>query len=306
MIGVLSGVLPVFFLIALGWGLRRRGFLHDDGWKGVERLSYVVLYPSFLIPAVWGADFGSGAAGPVALSTVGVTLAFALVTLMLRPLIRVDGPGFTSVFQGVIRWNGFVFLPVAMGVLGPESVGLASLAFGVLAPAVNVICVLVLTRWGADQASGWRGALRSLSRNPIILSCAAGALLNVSGLEPEGAVASLLRLTGEAAVPLGLLVVGAGLSFTHAAGRPVTLGLIALVKLVALPLTMFWVCGLLGGDRTAQGVALLAGAAPGAAAAYVMARQMGGDAKLMAGSIAFTTVGSAFTIPLLLIGLGYA
>jgi predicted permease len=37
-----------------------------------------------------------------------------------------------------------------------------------------------------------------------------------------------------------------------------------------------------------------------------MARQMGGDAKLMAGSIAFTTVGSALTIPLLLILLGYA
>lgn len=306
MSGVLNGVLPVFGLIALGWLLRRGAFLEESGWRAVERLSYFVLYPSFLIPAVWGADFGAGAAGPVAASTVGVTLAFAIAALLARPLIRLDGPGFTSVFQGVIRWNGFVFLPVATGVLGSDSVGLAALAFGILAPAVNVVCVLVLTRWGAGQAGSVGGALISLTRNPIILSCAAGALLNLSGLEPAGPVAGLIRLTGEAAVPLGLLVVGAGLSFTHAMGRPVTLGAIALIKLVALPVGMYLVCGWLGGDRTAQGVALLAGASPGAAAAYVMARQMGGDAPLMAGSIAFTTVGSAFTIPLLLIAFGYA
>jgi hypothetical protein len=57
---------------------------------------------------------------------------------------------------------------------------------------------------------------------------------------------------------------------------------------------------LLGGDPLAQGVALLCGAAPGAAASYILARQMGGDAPLMAGIVALTTVGSAFTIPLLL------
>ena len=55
----------------------------------------------------------------------------------------------------------------------------------------------------------------------------------------------------------------------------------------------------------AQGLALLAGASPGAAASYVMARQMGGDAPLMAGVVALTTVVSAFTIPILLALFGY-
>ena len=55
----------------------------------------------------------------------------------------------------------------------------------------------------------------------------------------------------------------------------------------------------------AQGLALLAGASPGAAASYVMARQMGGDAPLMAGVVALTPVVSAFTIPILLVVFGY-
>ncbi|MGZ3304917.1 MAG: AEC family transporter, partial [Asticcacaulis sp.] len=56
----------------------------------------------------------------------------------------------------------------------------------------------------------------------------------------------------------------------------------------------------LGGDKLAQGVALACGAAPCAAAAYVQARHMGGDAPLMAGIVALTTTLSAVTMPLLL------
>ena len=52
--------------------------------------------------------------------------------------------------------------------------------------------------------------------------------------------------------------------------------------------------------QEAQGIALLCGAGPGAAASYILARQMGGDAPLMAGIVALTTVGSAAGIPILL------
>ena len=58
---------------------------------------------------------------------------------------------------------------------------------------------------------------------------------------------------------------------------------------------------LFGGDPLSQGVALACGSAPGAAASYVLARQMGGDAPLMAGIVAFTTLASVVTIPLLLL-----
>jgi predicted permease len=105
---------------------------------------------------------------------------------------------------------------------------------------------------------------------------------------------------GPGAIALGLITAGAGLSFRYAAARPLTISTVAAIKLVALPVAMFWLCGWLGGDRTAQGVALLAGAAPGAAASYVLARQMGGDAPLIAGIVAFTTVASAVTMPILL------
>ncbi|MBU3969980.1 MAG: AEC family transporter [Alphaproteobacteria bacterium] len=302
---LLTGVVPVFAMIALGWGLKKRAFLDDDGWRAVERLTYFAFYPAFLIPAVWRADFAGGAAGPVAMATVAVALTVALLTVLAKPLLRITDPAFTSVFQGVIRWNGFVFLPVAGALFGPAGLGVAAVAFGVLAPALNVVCVLVLARWGAGQGGGWRLALSSLLRNPIIWACGIGAALNLSGAPRPALVMATFDLMGPGAIALGLITAGAGLSFRYAASRPVLMLTVTAIKLIVLPVGMYWLAGVLGGDRMAQGLALLAGASPGAAASYVMARQMGGDAPLMAGVVALTTVASAFTIPILLATFGY-
>ncbi|MDP3656316.1 MAG: AEC family transporter [Brevundimonas sp.] len=305
MSALLTGVVPVFAMIALGWGLKWRAFLSDDGWRAVERLTYFAFYPAFLIPAVWRADFTGGAAGPVALGTVGAAMVVAGLTVLAKPALRISDPAFTSVFQGVIRWNGFVFLPVAGAVFGPTGLGVAAVAFGVLAPALNVVCVLALARWGAGQGGGWRLALSSLARNPIIWACGLGAALNLTGVPKPELLMGVFDLMGPGAIALGLITAGAGLSFRYAASRPVLMLTVTTIKLIVLPLAMYWLTGALGGDRMAQGLALLAGASPGAAASYVMARQMGGDAPLMAGVVALTTVVSAFTIPILLALFGY-
>jgi predicted permease len=241
----------------------------------------------------------------VATATVAVALTVALLTVLAKPLMRINDPAFTSVFQGVIRWNGFVFLPVAGALFGERGLGAAAVAFGVLAPALNVVCVLVLARWGAGQGGGWRLALTSLAKNPIIWACGTGAALNLSGVQPPTLVMAVFDLMGPGAIALGLMTAGAGLSFRYAAARPVLMLTVTTIKLIVLPVAMYYLAGLLGGDRMAQGLALLAGAAPGAAASYVMARQMGGDAPLMAGVVALTTVVSAFTIPALLALFGY-
>lgn len=305
MSALIDGFLPVFLMIALGWGLKVSGFLTGDAWKPVERLTYFVFYPAFLIPGIWQADFTGGAAGVVGLATLAGAMTMALAAFLIRPLLRLDGPAYTSVFQGVIRWNGFVFIPVAAALFGPEAVGLAAVALGSLIPSINMVCVLVLSKWGAGQGGGWRAVGRSLWINPIIWSCVIGTALNLTGVAMPAPLVQPASMLGGAAIVLGLIVAGAGLSFRDAAGRPFTVGAVTAIKLLVLPLVMVGFAHLLGADRTAMGIVLLAGAAPGAAASYVLARQMGGDAPLMASVVAFTTVGALFTMPLLLWLFGY-
>ncbi|MBX3476367.1 MAG: AEC family transporter [Brevundimonas sp.] len=305
MSALIDGFAPVFLMIALGWGLKASGFLTGDAWKPVERLTYFVFYPAFLIPAIWQADFSGGAAGVVGLATLAGAMTLALAAFLVRPLLRLDGPAYTSVFQGVIRWNGFVFIPVAAAVFGQGTVGLAAVALGSLVPSINLVCVLVLSKWGAGQGGGWRAVGRSLWINPVVWSCVIGTALNLTGLAMPAPLVQPTAMLGGAAIVLGLIVAGAGLSFRDAAGRPVTVGAVTAIKLLVVPLVMAGFAHLLGADRTAFGIVLLAGATPGAAASYVLARQMGGDAPLMASVVAFTTVGAVVTMPLLLWLFGY-
>lgn len=298
---LIAGVIPVFVLIAIGYGLRKSDFLPDATWRPIEKLSIHLLYPGFLIPAIWNADLSGGSAGAAGASAVIAVLIVAAITLLSKPLIKVDGPGFTSVLQGVIRWNSFVFLPVIQSVFGTEGLALAAVMIAAIIPVTNIICVVALARWGADQRGTRPLALaRAVFSNPILLACLIGLALNFAGVPRLPGISDTLELLGAAALPLGLIVAGAGLSFAEVARRKWTVAGVSFVKLVVMPPLMWGLCVLLGGDQLAQGVALLCGAAPGAAASYILARQMGGDAPLMAGIVALTTVGSALSIPILL------
>ena len=301
MIALIAGVVPVFVLIAIGYGLRKSGFLPDVTWRPIEKLSINLLYPGFLIPAIWGADLSGGSAGAAAGSAVVAILIVSALTLLAKPLMTLDGPAYTSVFQGVIRWNSFVFLPVIQTSFGAEGLALAAVMIACIIPVTNIACVAVLARWGADQRGVTPLALtRAMLANPILMACLIGLALNFLHVPRLPGISDTLELLGAAALPLGLIVAGAGLSFAEVARRRFTIVGVSFVKLILMPPLMWGLCILFGGDHLAQGVAMLCGAALGAAAAYLLARQMGGDAPLMAGIIALTTVASALMIPMLL------
>ena len=74
----------------------------------------------------------------------------------------------------------------------------------------------------------------------------------------------------------------------------------ALPSSIAMPLATALCCAGFGVTGPAAGVALLFSTMPTAPSAYILARQLGGDAPLMAGIIALQTLVAALAIPLVL------
>jgi predicted permease len=134
-------------------------------------------------------------------------------------------------------------------------------------------------------------------RNPLVLACAAGTLLNISGTGLYQSFNDLLIIFGRAALPIGLLSVGAGLSFTAARKSGSVVAPVCLLKLIIFPLIMWITCRTLNLDTMSASVALLFAALPGSPAAYILARQLGGDSLLMASIITVQTPLSMVTIP---------
>lgn len=306
MIGaILLALAPIALLIALGHGMHRMRFLPDSFWPHAERLCYYVLLPALFVHALAMADLRGVPVAGLAAALVLPILAVSALLVLARPWLGYSDAAFTSVFQGGVRFNNYVGLSAAVSLLGAPALSLAAVANASIVPTVNLLCVLVFARWGVAQPT-LRGVVRGLALNPLLMSCLVGILLQATGIGLPPGIDGFLKALGQASLPLGLLCVGAALDW-GALGRGLRPALAAsFAKFVLMPLATFLALKAFGLGGQAAMIAILFHALPTASSSYVMARQLGGDAPLMAGICAFQTVLAALAVPIVLILLAPA
>jgi len=297
-LALLLALLPIALLIALGAWLRHSQFIADAFWPQAERLGYYVLLPALFVHGLATAKLDGVPVVGMALALVSSTVLVALLMVLLRRCFAVNDAAFTSVFQGGVRFNNYVGVSAAAGLFGTQGIALAAVANAAIVPTVNILCVLVFARYGSAGRMSWKGVARQMALNPLLMACAGGILLHVTGLGLPSAVEPLLKALGQASLPLGLLCVGAALDLKAARSwlRPV--GQSSVAKFMVMPLVTLAACHLFGLSGEAAIAALLFQALPTASSSYIMARQLGGDAPLMAGIIAGQTLLAGVALPL--------
>ncbi len=297
---VLAALLPVAMLIGFGMVLRRRQLLPDTFWPQAEWLAYFVLLPALFIHGLATADLSGVPIGRIFAVLIGAIIVTSALLLAARPWIDVDGPAFTSVFQGGIRFNNYVGVMIATGLYGAEGTALAALANASIVPTVNILSVLAFSRFGM-AAAGLGQVLWRLLTNPLLLASALGLMLQLAGTGLPIGIDGALSALGQAALAVGLICVGAGL-MPGALGlhlRPIAASLIFKFALLpAITLLAALAAGLGGMELV---IVLTFHALPTATSSYILARQLGGDHALMANIIAVQTVISAVTIPLAIV-----
>jgi malonate transporter len=299
MLTTFGALAPIFLLIALGWLLRARGFLGASFWPGAERLVYWILFPALLLLTTANSDLAGFRSLPLALALVAAIVATAALAFALRGRLGLDGASFTSVFQGAIRNNTYVGLAGAGALYGAAGLAVMGIVVFVVVTLVNVLSVVVLlSHRGRRMRPG--DLLLSIASNPLILACVGGFALNTMGLGLPELASAMLEILGRAALTLALLCVGAGLDLGRIGRNPPAVFAASALKLVVMPVATWGFCRLLGVEGVSAATALLFTAAPISASSYVLARQLGGDAPLMAGLITLSTILAALTMPLAL------
>jgi malonate transporter and related proteins len=279
--------------------LKRWGFPGDGFWPAAERMTYFILFPALLVHRLALARLGDYAVGPVAAVIVAQLLVMTALVYALRPWMKVDGPAFTSVYQGVIRFNTYVGLAVALEIFHVEGGAVAALIMAIMIPLINVLCVLVLNAHTGGAATV-AGVVRGVIANPLILGCLVGIGLNLSGIGlPWGSVA-VLEILERAALPLGLLAVGAGLRL-DGLRQPGLLAATSMLKLLAMPVLVAALCGIVQPGTLETAVLITFAALPSASTAYILARQLGGDAPLMAAIVTVEIAAALATLPAVLV-----
>lgn len=299
----LSNLLTVFLIIAIGAFLKSTNIIRRDTWDGFERVTYLILFPAMIISTMASADLASTPFLSMGATLVASLLTIAVLLLLLRSALEqyfdIDGASFSSVFQGSIRWNSFVAFALATSFHGRDGATLCAVAIAAMIPLLNFLSVGVLTRYAQEQKTTWTIYGQAVLKNPFIWSCVFGLLLNPLIKFIPTAVFSPLTLIGQASLAAGLLAAGAGLELRRI--PRITSGhLIPLfAKLIAMPLLAVLFASAFLVDGTALSVTVLAMAVPTASASYILARQLGGNATLMAEILTLQTLCAMITIPLL-------
>lgn len=299
---IAAALIPILAPILLGFALKRIRFLPDESWVGLEKLTYFVLFPCLLVRTL-GAQSVAGVPWHGMLATVAGTLAAAAALLVSWHRFRasVSGPTFTSIFQGGVRFNTYIALAVAQTFFGDEGLGMGAVAAGFMIVIINLLCIAALAVWGGAEIRGAVPLTRAVLANPLIVGCAVGWGLSLSGIGVPGVTSDVLDILGRAALPLGLLAVGAALrpESVHRHLKPALVS--SVVQFGVKPLAAALLIPAMGLTGAAAGALVIALVTPTATSSYILARQLGGDAPAMASITTFQTLAAFLVMPVVVL-----
>ena len=302
MLQILLSIAPIFVLIVLGHLLRRYNIPSLEFWNVNDKLVYWVLFPALLFHKVSTISLSGAQVVPHALVMYGALACALLFALVAARLARYAGPLASSLMQGCARHNTFIALAVSERLFGLEGLAVAALTTALLLPITNICVVTLMVAMirGGGEGGVARAIARDLARNPLLLAVLAGIAWNAAGIGALPVVHDVAQILGDAALPVMLLCVGANIHVRAMAAvlGPLLLSMIG--RMAVFPAVVIVLALALDLPPAAALVALVYGAVPTAPGGFTLARQMGGDAPVMAGMITLQTAVAFVTLPVTL------
>lgn len=304
----LSTVFPILIYMLLGAFLNHIKQLSVTTQAEMNKVIFTWFFPMVMFNNIYRTSLDEVLNAPFLITMVVLVLAVAVASIVLIPRVFPDKRQQGSMIQGIIRGNSLLFaLPVVAAISGQDNTGLASLTVVVLVPIFNTICVVVLEALRGTQMRLWP-LLKSVVKNPLILGALLGLAFKVLNIQLPAMVDQVVRSLAGLVTPLALIMLGAGLKFSDTMGYRKQLTVVAVVKLLAVPLLFVLTVRLLGFGQVETTTALAISAVPTAVSTFVMAKQMGADGVLAGQIVATTTSLSIVTVflwVLALSGLGW-
>ena len=292
----LNVVLPLFLLIALGYGLKKIRMYDTSTLKTMNKLVFKVFLPVYLFYSIYSKDLSAAFDLKVILFAIVSLLIWFLFLMLLIPRFEKENAKRGVMIQAMFRSNFALFgLPVAISLCGEDKIGTTSLLLGIVVPIYNVLAVITLEFFRGGKPSA-KKILTGIAKNPLIIASVLGVVVYLLKIEIPYAIEKTIIDVGKIATPLALIALGGEFTFSKVKGDLKQLVVSVVGKLVICPLFIVTGAILLGFRNEVLVPILLMAGAPTAVSSYTMAQQMGGDGELAGEVVVFTTGISIFTI----------
>ncbi|MGY6533711.1 MAG: AEC family transporter [Pararhodobacter sp.] len=293
-------ILPVFLVVAAGYGVVWRGWMSEASVDALMKFAQNFAIPCLLFLAIARLDLGQDFDWRLLISFYAGAVAGFLAGLVgARFLFRRDwedavAVGFVCLFSNSLLLG----LPIT-----ERAYGTAALAsnFAIIALHSPICYVIGITAMESVRARG-RGVLTTLGRvvrgmmsNALIIGIALGFVVNMTGLALHGALVEALELIARAGLPTALFGLGGVLCRYRPEGDLRLIAYTVAISLVLHPAVTWGLgTGLALNDAQFRSAVITAAVAPGVNA-YVFANMYGRARRVAASSVLAGTVACALT-----------
>ena len=294
-------MMTLFAIVIVGYMAGKLGYLGGDFDRQLSRLVINITCPALILSSAMAGELPDRyLILPLLLISVITYLILTGAALLLpRYLTKKkddEGPiGFALMFGNV----GFMGYPVVASIFGHEAVFYAAVLNVVNTFAVFTIGTILIT--GKSEVEGRHFQKKVLYSTPMIAAYLTMAIVALEIDNIPEVISQPLTMLGNITVPAALLIIGSSMSNLPLRSLLGNSSVYAttLMRLVVVPLTMYYLCRALGFSETVVNINTVVIAMPVATYGTILCLRHEKDASLMTEVTFITTLCSMLTIPLL-------
>jgi malonate transporter len=316
---ILTVIVPIFSLIAIGYMVARAGLLSAATGDALARFVFVVAVPLLLFRTLATAEFGSANPLPLWITYFGaVAISWTAGTLLVRAVSASDHR--RGVIAGISAGFGntvFVAIPALQRAYGDAGLEPLLLILSIHLPVMMIASTLLIERAAFLDAresgtappsiSLWRTlarVARNLATNALVIGILGGLAWRLTGLPLDSHLDEVTRLLAGTAGPLALFSLGMSLTRYGLRGDILSSAIVAALSLLVMPGIVFLAGTAFGLPPLWLKGAVVTAASPVGVNAYLLAAHFRSGERLAATTILVSTVLSVVTLSLWLIVLG--
>jgi len=288
---------PVILVVGLGWFAGSR--LRFDV-ATLSRLAFWVIGPLFVLDVFASAELDGSTIWRLTIGGLAAMLIGAVVAYLVGSRLSIT----RSLRSAAVMTSAY-------GNVGNAGLAIVAFAFGddavpaaaVLMVVINGVGILLGVSLASAEALGLGAAIRRALLTPMTLAAGFALILNALSLNFPLAIERTISLIGGALIPLMLLTLGMQLADNFSLQATVDLGLVAVNKLLIVPVAAAAIGVALGLEGETLGVLVIQSAMPPAVFTAVVALEFDLEPERVTGIVLGTTLLALLTIPVALVAV---
>ncbi len=238
---IFASILPIFIITMLGSIIRRKWLTSEEFWRGLEKLSYFLLFPLVLFNYTSSIETSSKDLIKLTLALMLSITIVCIILIVYQKRAKDCKVLFTSLFQGSVRFNSYIFLGLGNGMFGSKGMEIIAVVSSYMIIFSNAISVLIFSIYVTDISdakikSNFLNLTKNFISNPLIIASFTGFIFNYFDIVLNVGIKKTIDTLSNAALAIGVMNVGARLQFNLNAKHIKQVLLASFTKLIILPI----------------------------------------------------------------------